>query len=103
MRNRGWTCQALVASLFVLLFCAIGIRASAQDSVLPRPQPPFQGKIGRTATESTPDFPKGIEAPKDAPNILLILTDDVGFGASTFWRADPDADVPAACGQRLAL
>jgi len=38
--------------------------------------------IKRTAKESTPDFPKPITAPKGAPNILLILTDDVGFGAS---------------------
>ena len=55
---------------------------SAQE-VLPKPQPPFQGKIGRTAKDSTPDFPKGVEAPKGAPNVLLILTDDVGFGASS--------------------
>src|SRR5215468_9092608 len=56
---------------------------AGDSKVLPRPQPPFQGKIGRTAKESTPDFPKSIEAPKDAPNVLLILTDDVGFGASS--------------------
>jgi arylsulfatase A-like enzyme len=56
--------------------------AIAQD-VLPQPVPPFQGKIERTAKDSTPDFPKGIEAPKGAPNVLLILTDDVGFGASS--------------------
>lgn len=32
-----------------------------------------------------PKFPKQSTAPKDAPNILLIMTDDVGFGAaSTF-------------------
>jgi arylsulfatase len=54
----------------------------AQES-LPRPEPPFKGKIGRTAKDSTPDFPKGVEAPKGAPNVLLILTDDVGFGASS--------------------
>jgi len=53
------------------------------QEVLPKPEPPFQGKIGRTAKDSTPDFPKGVEAPKGAPNILLILTDDVGFGASS--------------------
>src|SRR5499427_360764 len=35
------------------------------------------------AKDSTPDFPKGVEAPQGAPNILLILTDDVGFGASS--------------------
>jgi arylsulfatase len=51
--------------------------------VLPRPEQPFKGKIGRTAKDSTPDFPKGIETPKGAPNVLLIMTDDVGFGASS--------------------
>jgi arylsulfatase len=41
--------------------------------------------IGRKASESKPDFPKAVAAPKGAPNILLILTDDTGFGAaSTF-------------------
>jgi arylsulfatase len=53
------------------------------SDVLPRPEQPFKGKIGRTAKESTPDFPKGIQAPKGAPNVLLIMTDDVGFGASS--------------------
>lgn len=33
--------------------------------------------------ESTSDFPKPLTAPKGAPNVLLILTDDVGFGASS--------------------
>jgi arylsulfatase len=58
-------------------------RAADQDTVLPRPEAPFHGKIGRTVKESTPDFPKSVEAPEGAPNILLILTDDVGFGASS--------------------
>jgi len=56
--------------------------AGAQD-VLPRPEPPFRGVINRTAKESKPDFPKEVQAPKGAPNVLLILTDDVGFGASS--------------------
>ena len=56
--------------------------ASAQE-VLPRPEPPFKGYIGRTAKESIKDFPPETQAPKGAPNILLILTDDVGFGASS--------------------
>ena len=75
--------MALVSVLSLILLAATSIGASSQDSVLPRPQPPFQGTIGRTAAESKPDFPKGVEAPKGAPNILLILTDDVGFGASS--------------------
>ncbi len=56
--------------------------AFAQE-MLPRPDAPFKGQIGRTAKDSTPDFPKEIVPPEDAPNILLILTDDVGFGASS--------------------
>jgi Sulfatase len=70
-------------SIFALLLSVIGIGASAQDVVLPKPQPPFQGVIGRTVKDSKPDFPKGVEAPQGAPNVLLILTDDVGFGASS--------------------
>jgi arylsulfatase len=50
--------------------------------VLPVPQPRFGGVVGRKASESKPDFPKAVTAPKGAPNILLILTDDTGFGAS---------------------
>ena len=76
----------LVGALALL---GVSISASAQD-VLPRPEPSFKGKIGRTAAESTPDFPKGITAPKGAPSVLLILTDDVGFSASsTFGGAIP--------------
>jgi arylsulfatase A-like enzyme len=71
------------------LVVAFALPARAQE-VLPYPPQPFKGKIGRTAAESTPDFPKPITAPKGAPNVLLILTDDVGFGASsTFGGAIP--------------
>lgn len=75
--------QLAVPTIFVLILGAMGIGASAQEVVLPKPAPPFQGEIGRTAKDSKPDFPKGVEAPKGAPNILLFLTDDVGFGASS--------------------
>jgi arylsulfatase A-like enzyme len=51
--------------------------------ILPAPEPLFGGVIGRRASESKPDFPQAVTAPKGAPNILLILTDDVGFGASS--------------------
>ena len=82
----------ITANLFgigLLAFAVVSTSALAQE-VLPRPDPPFKGKIGRTAKESTPDFPKAVTAPKGAPNVLLILTDDVGFGAaSTFGGAIP--------------
>ena len=66
------------------LFASLALLSSAvAQQVLPRPDPQFNGKIGRTAKESTPDFPKEVRAPKGAPNILLIMTDDVGFAASS--------------------
>src|SRR5262245_32484345 len=76
---------ATLVSLLALTLCSASVTtcAFAQESVLPKPESPFQGKIGRTVKDSTPDFPKGVEAPEGAPNVLLILTDDVGFGASS--------------------
>src|SRR5262245_51819051 len=54
---------------------------------LPEPEWGFKNaKIGMYATESTPDFPQQRQAPEGAPNVLLVLLDDVGFG----W--------PSACG-----
>lgn len=48
---------------------------------LPEPEWKFpHAKIGMYATESQPDFPPVKAARKDAPNILLVLLDDVGFG-----------------------
>ncbi|MCC6712589.1 MAG: arylsulfatase [Candidatus Dadabacteria bacterium] len=67
---------------FAVLFLCLTSIAAAQET-LPRPEQPFEGKIGRTVKDSTPDFPKGVTAPPDAPNVLLIITDDVGFGASS--------------------
>src|SRR5437879_5491446 len=69
----------LVAVFSALAFAVAGF----SQEVLPRPEQPFGGKIGRTTKESTKDFPKEVTAPKGAPNVLLILTDDVGFGASS--------------------
>ncbi|MDL2400714.1 arylsulfatase [Rhizobium mayense] len=73
------------ASLFAASALApAAVPATAEaEVVLPKPEPPFAGKIERTLQGSVPDFPKGVEAPAGAPNVLLILTDDVGFGASS--------------------
>jgi arylsulfatase len=49
--------------------------------VLPRPDFHFPGKVGKTYLESDPpQFPQPVAAPKGAPNVVLILLDDTGFG-----------------------
>jgi len=47
---------------------------------LPPPPPPFGGEIGLSAEESTPFWPPKIVPPDNAPNVLLIMTDDAGYG-----------------------
>ena len=57
---------------------------------LPPPPEKFGGEIGLNADQSKTAWPARIVPPKGAPNILLILTDDVGFGApSTFGGVIP--------------
>jgi arylsulfatase len=59
-------------------------------NVLPPPDLPFGGEINMNATQSTPWWPPRVVPPAGAPNILLIMTDDVGFGApSTFGGVIP--------------
>src|SRR5271169_2126080 len=62
---------------------AIFCRSALAQDMLPRPEQPFKGHIGTSVENSTLDFPQETKAPKGAPNVLLILTDDVGFAASS--------------------
>src|SRR4051812_44437923 len=48
---------------------------------LPNPSPEFKGTINLNAVDSKPYWPATVVPPKGAPNVLLIMTDDVGFGA----------------------
>jgi arylsulfatase A-like enzyme len=57
---------------------------------LPPPSEKFGGKIERDATKSTPYWPARIVPPKGAPNVLMIITDDSGYGVpSTFGGVIP--------------
>ena len=57
---------------------------------LPPPPPKFGGKIERNAAQSKPYWPPRVVPPKGAPNVLLIMTDDSGFGVpSTFGGVIP--------------
>jgi arylsulfatase A-like enzyme len=85
--------------LFLLISCFFAVMpAVAQDitgvpgspsatttvdgKYLPPPPPPFGGTIGLDAAESKPYWPPNVVPPKGAPNVLLIMTDDAGYGVS---------------------
>ncbi|MFQ4135952.1 arylsulfatase [Nodosilinea sp. PGN35] len=92
------------AAIAALVFQVAVPPALAQET-LPRPEPAFQGRIGVTYQESQPDTAllQAVKAPAGAPNVLLVLIDDAGFGsASTFGGpiATPTFDRLAANGLR---
>ncbi len=94
-------------SRFVLAFLAltVAVPALAQQAAppgspaattsidgkqLPPPDPPFGGVIKENALESKAWWAPRVVPPKGAPNILLIMTDDSGYGVpSTFGGVIP--------------
>jgi arylsulfatase len=59
---------------------------------------PFEGVVGRTFEDSTPWWPPLPEAPPGAPNVVLILLDDVGYA-----QIGPyGSDIATPCFDRLA-
>jgi arylsulfatase len=62
-----------------------GATTTISGKQLPPPDPKFGGVINDTSLKSKAWWPPRIVPPKGAPNILLIMTDDSGFGVpSTF-------------------
>src|SRR5207247_3724144 len=57
-----------------------GATTTISGKQLPPPDPKFGGVIKDTATDSKPWWPPTVVPPKGAPNILLIMTDDQGYG-----------------------
>lgn len=68
----------IIAALLVTNI--VSLPAVADRTVLPEPTPPFSGVANKTLAGSVPQWPSPTRAPKGAPNVLLILVDDAGFG-----------------------
>ncbi|QDX82271.1 hypothetical protein B9N43_14080 [Denitratisoma sp. DHT3] len=100
--------RRLSGFLAVLALAASAMAApsapSAPDrSVLPLPQAHFAGKVGRYPAQSDPPlFPAQPAAPKGAPNVVLVLLDDAGFGqTATFGGAIETPALDRLAGQGL--
>jgi arylsulfatase A-like enzyme len=73
-------------SLTAVALSALAAGAQAQEgsaeidrTVLPPPPPKFGGKIEMSLKDSTSEWPASVKAPKGAPNVLLIMGDDIGY------------------------
>lgn len=72
---------------------------------MPKANNTFQGVIGNTFRESTPSWPTPASAPPNAPNVIFIVLDDVGFsdlGCYGSEIATPHIDALAAKGLRYS-
>lgn len=87
----------LTVKALVMMILAGGVAQAAQD-VLPTPDPVFKGTALESVAQSRPDWPVPDGAPQGAPNIVLVMTDDVGFGASSTFGGS----VPTPALDRLA-
>ena len=78
---------AMLGSLWMgMTGAAVAQPVPSDGSVLPFPPAPMAGKAAPRLQDSTMIWPEQPQRlPKDAPNILIVLLDDVGFGvAETF-------------------
>jgi arylsulfatase len=82
-------------------------QSEGTPKVLPRPDFEYKGRVGKTYKDSDPpQFPQPVKAPKGAPNVVLILLDDSGFGQySTFGGGvpSPTMDKLAAVGRDILV
>ncbi|HLW88961.1 MAG TPA: arylsulfatase [Terriglobales bacterium] len=62
--------------------CSTSTTTTVDGKYVPSPPPDFGGVINLSATDSKPCWPAKLVPPKGAPNVLLIMTDDQGYGVS---------------------
>lgn len=76
---------------------------SGDPQMAPRPDGPFAGRIGRTYAESTPWLEPVVRPPANAPNVVFVVLDDVGFAQLGCYGSSietPHIDALAAAGLR---
>ncbi len=86
----------------------IGCWCVAADPIVDRTQlpisaPPFAGVANRTLEGSKPQWARRVQAPQAAPNVILVLIDDAGFGNPSAFGGPintPGFDQVAASGLR---
>ena len=72
MRRKQFALASVLASFFLVPALVMGADEQA-----------FKGKIGESLADSEQYWPEPVKAPERAPNVLVWLIDDMGFGHSS--------------------
>lgn len=96
--------KRLILAALVAGVSAQALAQTAPDrTVLPVPRAPFTGKIAENVLDSTPSPIRPVTAPVGAPNVFVMMSDDVGFAMSSAFGGPvptPNMERLAAAGQR---
>ncbi|HEY9006765.1 MAG TPA: arylsulfatase [Ohtaekwangia sp.] len=88
MKKRTYQCRRIRSAIRAGAYGIVLTLTAGSISILHAqhdPVQPYKGKAGRNLNETQQWWPEKTKAPQDAPNVVWILLDDVGFGAiSTF-------------------
>jgi arylsulfatase len=91
------------AIMLTATMLAGGVQAQTSRTVLPMPSAPFTGTIEDNILDSKGAAQPPVRAPQGAPNVFLVMSDDVGFAMSSTFGGPvptPNYDRLAAQGQR---
>jgi arylsulfatase len=96
-------CQFMPLLTAATLVLAAGVPAESPRTILPIPAPPFSGTIAENALDSMPTPIQPVRPPAGAPNVLLMMSDDVGYAMSSAFGGPvptPTMNKLAGLGQR---
>ncbi|KAA1173835.1 arylsulfatase [Marinobacter salinexigens] len=73
-------CLSAIIPVCLASTMALASEQEIDRTVLPIKSPEFKGNISETFENSTQDYPQPVTPPDGAPNVVVVLIDDFGFG-----------------------
>src|SRR5512144_2262453 len=101
--RRNTTYSSLTIALSAVCAAAASVQTSPDRTTLPIPEPEYPHSTVLDVRNATPPPRFEVKAPANAPNVLIVLIDDMGFGQSSAFGGPihmPNADRLAKGGLR---
>jgi arylsulfatase A-like enzyme len=80
---QGFALTGMACVIGFMMAGAVGAQESINREILPVVEPEPQTYTELDVRNTKPPAPFTVTAPKDAPNVVIVLIDDLGFGAAT--------------------